>query len=148
MRALFRLASICGLGCGLLFGSLKLCGGPVRFLPQFAKHPPDAERAFEKVSRKLAGWNSAIPTIPTSPMPNGTAGARAQPGGRPAKHTRREILNGVFYIVRSDSAVALAITSFPVPVSPWIKTAESTGATLPTSVSNARNFGLDPIKSK
>jgi len=35
-----------------------------------------------------------------------------------------------------------------VPVSPWIKTAESTGATLATSVSNARNFGLDPIKSK
>jgi hypothetical protein len=44
--------------------------------------------------------------------------------------------------------MALAITSFPVPVSPWIKTAESTGATLATSVSNARNFGLDPIKSK
>src|SRR5277367_1524910 len=44
--------------------------------------------------------------------------------------------------------MALAITSFPVPVSPWIRTAESTGATLATSVSNARNFGLDPIKSK
>ena len=44
--------------------------------------------------------------------------------------------------------MALAITSFPVPVSPWIKTAESTGATLSTSVINARNFGLDPIKSK
>src|SRR5580698_8234628 len=46
------------------------------------------------------------------------------------------------------SWIARAITSFPVPVSPWIKTAESTGATLATSVSNARNFGLDPIKSK
>src|SRR5580698_529808 len=44
--------------------------------------------------------------------------------------------------------MALAITSFPVPVSPWIKTAESTGATLSTSAINARNFGLDPIKSK
>jgi hypothetical protein len=44
--------------------------------------------------------------------------------------------------------MALAITSFPVPVSPWINTAESTGATLSTSVSNAWNFGLDPIKSK
>ena len=44
--------------------------------------------------------------------------------------------------------MALAITSLPVPVSPWIKTAESTGATLSTSVSRARNFGLDPIKSK
>jgi hypothetical protein len=44
--------------------------------------------------------------------------------------------------------MALAITSFPVPVSPWIKTAESTGATLSTSVNNARNFGLEPIKSK
>jgi hypothetical protein len=44
--------------------------------------------------------------------------------------------------------MALAITSFPVPVSPWIKTAEFTGATLATSASNARNFGLDPIESK
>src|SRR5271155_4767708 len=44
--------------------------------------------------------------------------------------------------------MALAITSFPVPVSPWIKTAEFTGATLSTSAINARNFGLDPIKSK
>src|ERR1700689_3605370 len=44
--------------------------------------------------------------------------------------------------------MALAITSFPVPVSPWIRTAESTGATLSTSVITARNFGLDPIKSK
>src|SRR5271163_3459026 len=44
--------------------------------------------------------------------------------------------------------MALAIISFPVPVSPWIKTAESTGATISTSASNARNFGLDPIKSK
>jgi hypothetical protein len=44
--------------------------------------------------------------------------------------------------------MALAITSFPVPVSPWIRTAESAGATLSTSAINARNFGLDPIKSK
>src|ERR1700733_8290427 len=44
--------------------------------------------------------------------------------------------------------MALAITSFPVPVSPWIKTAESTDATLSTSAINTRNFGLDPIKSK
>jgi hypothetical protein len=44
--------------------------------------------------------------------------------------------------------MALAITSFPVPVSPWINTAESTGATLATSANNAWNFGLDPIKFK
>ena len=44
--------------------------------------------------------------------------------------------------------MALAINSFPVPVSPWIRTAESTGAILFTSVSTARNFGLDPIKSE
>ena len=43
--------------------------------------------------------------------------------------------------------MALAITSFPVPVSPWIKTAESTGATLATSAIIDRNLGLDPIKS-
>jgi hypothetical protein len=44
--------------------------------------------------------------------------------------------------------MALAITSFPVPVSPWIRTAESTGETISTNVINARNFGLDPIKSE
>src|SRR5579863_7853292 len=44
--------------------------------------------------------------------------------------------------------MALAITSFPVPVSPWIKTAESTGAIMFIWLSKARNFGLDPIKSK
>jgi hypothetical protein len=44
--------------------------------------------------------------------------------------------------------MALATTSFPAPVSPWINTAESTGATLATSASNAWNFGLDPIKFK
>jgi hypothetical protein len=42
--------------------------------------------------------------------------------------------------------MALAITSFPVPVSPWISTEESTGATLATSSNTARNFGLEPIK--
>ena len=42
--------------------------------------------------------------------------------------------------------MALAITSFPVPVSPWINTEESTGATLATSSNTARNFGLEPIK--
>jgi hypothetical protein len=52
------------------------------------------------------------------------------------------------YVRRKRSKSILAITSFPVPVSPWIKTAQSTGATLSTSVINARNFGLDPIKSK
>src|SRR5580693_1407869 len=44
--------------------------------------------------------------------------------------------------------MALAITSFPVPVSPWINTEESTGATLATSANTARNFGLEPIKFK
>jgi len=42
--------------------------------------------------------------------------------------------------------MALAITSFPVSVSPWINTAEFTGATLATSANNAWNFALDPIK--
>src|SRR5579863_578823 len=43
--------------------------------------------------------------------------------------------------------MARAITSFPVPVSPWINTAQSTGATMSIWLSTARNFGLDPIKS-
>src|SRR5579859_485491 len=42
--------------------------------------------------------------------------------------------------------MALAITSFPVSVSPWNNTAKFTGATLGTSANNAWNFALDPIK--
>ena len=38
-----------------------------------------------------------------------------KPGGRPAKHARREILNGIFYIVRSGSAWKL----LPHDLPPW-----------------------------
>src|SRR4030095_16806684 len=44
--------------------------------------------------------------------------------------------------------MARAMSSLPVPVSPWTSTAQSVGATVPTSSSTARNFGLDPINSK
>src|SRR5205823_3772901 len=40
--------------------------------------------------------------------------------------------------------MALAINSFPVPVSPRISTAESVGATLPTSDSTLRSDSEDP----
>src|SRR3954468_13949875 len=40
-----------------------------------------------------------------------------------------------------------AITSLPVPVSPRMRTEQSADATVSTSSSTARNFGLDPIKS-
>jgi len=36
-----------------------------------------------------------------------------KPGGRPAKHARREILNGIFYIVRSGSAWKLLPHDLP-----------------------------------
>jgi hypothetical protein len=46
---------------------------------------------------------------------------------------------------RLASWMACAITSLPVPVSPWMRTVQSVGATTFTSSSNARNDGLDPI---
>ena len=39
----------------------------------------------------------------------------AKPGGRPVKHSRREILNGIFYAVRSGSAWKL----LPHDLPPW-----------------------------
>jgi putative transposase len=51
-----------------------------------------------------AEWNQLEPLVPAS-----------KPGGRPAKHARREILNGVFYIVRSGSAWKL----LPHDLPPW-----------------------------
>lgn len=41
-----------------------------------------------------------------------------------------------------------AIASFPVPVSLWIRKAESTDPILFGSIGNAREFGMDLIKSK
>jgi hypothetical protein len=38
-------------------------------------------------------------------MPNGAAGSRPQHGGRPAKHTWREILNGICYAIRSEGGL-------------------------------------------
>src|SRR5215467_11608453 len=44
--------------------------------------------------------------------------------------------------------MARAITSFPVPVSPRMRTAQSADATVVTSSRTALNFGLDPISSE
>src|ERR1700726_3686396 len=49
-------------------------------------------------------WDQLQPLVPA-----------AKPGGRPAKHARREILNGIFYIVRSGSAWKL----LPHDLPPW-----------------------------
>ena len=49
-------------------------------------------------------WNHLEPLVPA-----------AKPGGRPVKHARREILNGIFYIVRSGSAWKL----LPHDLPPW-----------------------------
>ena len=51
-----------------------------------------------------AEWNQLQPLVPAP-----------KPGGRPAKHARREILNGIFYIVRSGSAWKL----LPHDLPPW-----------------------------
>src|SRR3984893_4470597 len=49
-------------------------------------------------------WDQLQPLVPAP-----------KPGGRPAKHSRREILNGIFYIVRSGSAWKL----LPHDLPPW-----------------------------
>ena len=49
-------------------------------------------------------WNHLEPLVPAP-----------KPGGRPVKHARREILNGIFYIVRSGSAWKL----LPHDLPPW-----------------------------
>jgi putative transposase len=49
-------------------------------------------------------WNHLAPLVPAP-----------KPGGRPAKHARREILNGIFYIVRSGGAWKL----LPHDLPPW-----------------------------
>ena len=47
--------------------------------------------------------------------PSGAAFARAQGGGRPRRHAVREILNGIFYILRSGCAWRL----MPHDLPPW-----------------------------
>ena len=51
-----------------------------------------------------AEWNRLEPLVPA-----------AKPGGRPLKHARREIVNAIFYIVRSGSAWKL----LPHDLPPW-----------------------------
>ena len=51
-----------------------------------------------------AEWNRLEPLVPV-----------AKPGGRPLKHARREIVNAIFYIVRSGSAWKL----LPHDLPPW-----------------------------
>jgi putative transposase len=49
-------------------------------------------------------WALLAPSVP-----------RAKPGGRPEKYPKREILNGIFYIVRGGGAWRLLPHDFP----PW-----------------------------
>jgi putative transposase len=51
-----------------------------------------------------AEWEQLVPLVPV-----------VKPGGRPPKHSRREILNGIFYAVRSGSAWKL----LPHDLPPW-----------------------------
>src|SRR4029453_8128766 len=44
--------------------------------------------------------------------------------------------------------MARAMSSLPVPVSPWMRTAQSVAATALTSSRMAASFGLDPISSE
>jgi putative transposase len=45
--------------------------------------------------------------------PSGATRTHPRPGGRPIRHSRREILNGIFYIVRSGSAWKLLPHDLP-----------------------------------
>jgi putative transposase len=51
-----------------------------------------------------AEWEQLVPLVPA-----------IKAGGRPPKHSRREILNGIFYAVRSGSAWKL----LPHDLPPW-----------------------------
>jgi putative transposase len=51
-----------------------------------------------------AEWEQLVPLVPA-----------VKPGGRPPKHNRREILNGIFYAIRSGSAWKL----LPHDLPPW-----------------------------
>jgi len=62
-----------------------------------SRHPYDTDLTD-------AEWNRLEPLVPA-----------AKPGGRPVKHPRREIVNGIFYIVRSGSAWKL----LPHDLPPW-----------------------------
>src|SRR5262245_48368648 len=44
--------------------------------------------------------------------------------------------------------MARAMSSLPVPVSPWMRTAQSVAATALTSSRMVASFGLDPISSE
>jgi putative transposase len=53
-------------------------------------------------------WSSLVPLVPPT-----------KAGGRPPKHSRREILNGIFYAVRSGGAWKLLphdLLSIPLDV--------------------------------
>jgi putative transposase len=62
-----------------------------------SRHPYDTDLTD-------AEWHRLEPLVPA-----------AKPGGRPLKHARREIVNGIFYIVRSGSAWKL----LPHDLPPW-----------------------------
>lgn len=49
------------------------------------------------------------------------------------------------WLRKLSSWIALARSSFPVPVSPWIRTAESVRATIWTEYQTLRNSWLEPI---
>jgi transposase len=51
-----------------------------------------------------AEWESLVPLVPPT-----------KAGGRPPKHSRREILNGIFYAVRSGGAWKGSIAKFGFP---------------------------------
>jgi transposase len=56
-----------------------------------------------------------LPNLPHPPYPVKTFSTRSKPGGRPEKYPKREILNGIFYILRGGCAWRLLPHDFP----PW-----------------------------
>src|SRR5215469_11276558 len=67
----------------------------------------------------LSRWNPANLTTVTSPMPSGNISIRwsrlRSLAARPPKHTRREIINGICYAIRTGGAWKL----LPHDLPPW-----------------------------
>ena len=102
----------------------------VRMNAPFYKGPPELKAKIRAALRKesksafekpfpitLSRWNAADRTTVISPMPNGAAWSRWFPppntAGVPPNHTRREILNGICYAIRSGGAWKLLPHDLP-----------------------------------
>ncbi len=83
-----------------------------------ARYPTEHEKSISETNLPDAEWSRLQAHLPTTPKPT----------GRPRIHNPREILNDVFYILRSGCAWRPTI---PRPRRPSTITSESGESTVP-----------------